>query len=105
RPGQPQQGPIGDPRMVALDQPRAVALAGGAMYIATSGDNRVWRYDLGAPSLALLAGSGALAVADGPGEAASFAEPVALASVQQVVYVCDAAGSAIRSANGRTGQV
>ncbi len=105
RPGQPQQGPIGDPRMVALDQPRAVALAGGAMYIATSGDNRVWRYDLGAPSLTLLAGSGALAVADGPGEAAAFAEPVALASVQQMVYVCDAAGSAIRSANGRTGQV
>ena len=34
---------------------------------------------------------------DGAGEAAAFAQPVALAAVQQMVYVCDAAGSAIRS--------
>ena len=105
RPGQPTQGPIGDPRAVALDQPRAVALASGAMYIATSGDNKLWKYDLGTPELELVAGSGALAVTDGVGVHAAFAEPVALASVQQMVYVCDSTGSAIRTVNARSGQV
>ncbi len=105
RPGTPVTGPITDPRMVALDQPRAVALESGAMYIATSGDNRLWRYDLGEPALAHVAGSGALDVIDGSGGEAALAEPVALASVQQMVYVCDAAGSAIRSVNARSGAV
>ena len=105
RPGSPKEGPVGDPRMVALDQPRAVSVAAGSLYIATAGDNRVWRFHLGAPAMSLVAGSGQLAVVDGEGAGASFAEPASLASVQQVVYVCDAAGSAIRSANGRSGQV
>ncbi len=105
RPGVPTEGLVRDPRMVALDQPRAITLAAGRMYIATAGDNRLWRFDLGNPEIRLLAGSGALAVADGAGAAASFAEPVALAAVQQVVYVCDGAGSAIRSVNARSGQV
>lgn len=105
RPGQPIDGPIADPRSVALDQPRAVSLAGASLYIATAGDNRLWKYDLGNPGLKRLAGSGALDVVDGAGNEAAFAEPVSLAAVQQVVYVCDAAGSAIRSVNGRSGQV
>ena len=105
RPGVPSEGPVTDPRMVALDQPRAVSLAAGKLHIATAGDNRVWSFDLGAPAMALLAGSGALAVYDGTREQASFAEPASLAAVQQLVYVCDAAGSAIRSANVRSGQV
>lgn len=105
RPGQPTEGPIGDPRMVALDQPRALAMGSGAMYIATAGDNCIWRYDLGSPAITRLAGSGALDVVDGKGADAAFAEPVSLACVQQVVYVCDAAGSAIRSIKGQVGQV
>lgn len=105
RPGTPEPGPVANPRLVALDQPRAVSLAAGNLYIATAGDNRVWRFDLGSPALELLAGAGALDVVDGSGGGASFAEPTSLASVQQVVYVCDAAGSAIRSLNVRSGQV
>ncbi|NLA66854.1 MAG: hypothetical protein GX856_01160 [Gammaproteobacteria bacterium] len=105
RPGTPAEGPVSDPRMVVLDQPRAVSLAAGNLYIATAGDNRVWRFHLGAPAISRVAGSGSLAVVDGPRDAAAFAEPSSLASVQQVVYVCDAAGSAIRSANARSGQV
>ncbi|HEY4530818.1 MAG TPA: hypothetical protein VIG97_10925 [Luteimonas sp.] len=107
RPGTPTEGPVSDPRMVALDQPRAVAasLAATSLYIATAGDNRVWRFDLSAPGIALVGGSGELAVADGTAAAAAFAEPSSLASVQQLVYICDSAGSAIRSANARTGVV
>ncbi|MBJ6978117.1 redoxin family protein [Luteimonas sp. MC1895] len=107
RPGTPTEGLVADPRMVALDQPRAVAasLAASSLFIATAGDNRVWRFDLGTREIALVAGSGELAVTDGVGPQAAFAEPASLATVQQAVYVCDAAGSAIRSANARSGQV
>src|SRR5690606_4619732 len=65
----------------------------------------IWKYDLGKHDLSLVAGSGALAVADGTGAEAAFAEPVALAAVQQRVYVCDGAGSAIRTLNLRGRQV
>lgn len=105
RPGEPVEGLVTDPRAIALDQPRAVALSAEAMHIATAGDNRVWTYDLGKRELRLLAGSGTLGVADGSGNRASFAEPAGLATVQQMIYVCDAAGSAIRSINARSGQV
>ena len=105
RPGEPTEGPINDPRAIALDQPRAVSLNAGAMHIATAGDNRIWTYDLGKHEIRLLAGSGAMGVVDGSGGKAMFAEPVGLATVQQVLYVCDGAGSAIRTVNARTGQV
>ncbi len=36
---------------------------------------------------------------------AAFAQPVALAAVQQVLYVCDALGSAVRSLQLRNGAV
>src|SRR3546814_1457693 len=60
RPGVPVEGVITDPRAVALDQPRAIALSAEAMHIATAGDNRIWTYNLGKRELRLLAGSGAL---------------------------------------------
>ncbi|NZA27010.1 redoxin family protein [Luteimonas sp. SJ-92] len=105
RRGTPGDCTIGDPRSVVMDQPRAVAMSGGRLFVATSGDNRIWCYDLGNHELRCLAGSGALDLVDGKGAEAAFAEPVALAAVQQMVYVCDAAGSAVRSVNVRTGQV
>ncbi|MDQ3495847.1 MAG: redoxin domain-containing protein [Pseudomonadota bacterium] len=105
RPGSTQEGAIGDARMVMLDQPRGVAATPDALFIATAGDNRLWRYDLRSNAIMHLAGSGVLDVLDGHGAKAAFAQPVALACVQQVVYVCDAAGSAIRSVKAQSGQV
>ena len=105
RPGAPSEGPVTQPRAVALDQPRAVALVGKELQIACAGDNRIWSYDLGRDSLRLAAGSGALEVRDGIGREAAFAEPVGLAMVQHALYVCDGAGSAIRSVNLSSGQV
>ena len=105
RPGRPEAGPAGNGRQIALDHPSAVAIVGDAMLIACRGDNRIWKYDLGKESLSLLAGSGGLAVEDGSGAEAAFAEPVALAAVQQRLYVCDCAGSAIRTLGLRNGEV
>ena len=97
RAGLPREGPIGDPRSVALDGPRAMAAVHDQLHIALAGDNRIWSYDLGRAHLACRAGSGELAVRDGHGAEAAFAQPVGLAAVQQCLYVCDAAGSAIRA--------
>ena len=97
RVGTPVEGPISDPRSVSLDGPRAVAAVHDQLFIALSGDNRIWSYDLGRAQLTYRAGSGELAVRDGTSTYAAFAQPVALAAVQQTLYVCDAAGSAIRS--------
>ncbi|NUS37907.1 MAG: hypothetical protein HOQ02_02630 [Lysobacter sp.] len=105
RPGVPEPGVRMDGRTLPLDQPRAITLVGETMLVACCGDNRIWRYHLGRHALSLAAGSGALAVRDGAGTEAAFAEPVALAAVQQRVYVCDGAGSAIRMLDERTGQV
>jgi sugar lactone lactonase YvrE len=104
-PGAPVEGTVTQPRAVSLDHPRAMALTDDTLLIACSGDNRIWEYDLGSRDLQLAAGSGELAVHDGIGEEAAFAEPIALAAVRQLVYVCDAGGSAIRSLNVRTRQV
>lgn len=106
RPGAPVEGVVHDPRSVALDQPRAVAISpSNVICIATAGDNKIWAYDLGERSLKLLAGSGALDIVDGEGAAAAFAGPSSLSIVQQILYVCDEAGSAVRSINLRTRQV
>ena len=106
RPGQPVEGVIHDPRSVALDQPRGIAVSpSNVVCIATAGDNKLWAYDLGERSLALMAGSGAMDLVDGIGPAAAFVGPCALAIVQQILYVCDEAGSAIRSVHLRTRQV
>ena len=105
RPGTSGDVRVVDPRSVTMDSPTGLALAAGKLYVATAGDNRVWSFDLGDHSLRCLAGSGRLEVADGVGAEASFAQPVDVAAVQQMVYVCEAAGSAIRAVNARTGAV
>jgi len=105
RPGPTREGTVSDPSAITLDHPRGLALSGDALLVACSGDNRVWLFDLGTRQLQLAAGSGELAVHDGSGDGAAFAEPVALAAVQQLVYVCDGVGSAIRSLNVRNRQV
>jgi len=99
--GSPKEGPVADPRNTSLDAPRAVAALNDQLHIAVTGDNTIWSYDLGRPALTLRAGSGRLDMKDGPGTMCAFAQPVALAAVQQTVYVCDAAGSAIRSLAAR----
>lgn len=106
RPGTPTECTVNDPRAIALDHPRGVAVSpSNIVCISTAGDNRIWAYDLGDRSLRLLAGSGAMTLLDGEGPAAGFVGPGALALVQQILYVCDEAGSAIRSVHLRSRQV
>lgn len=97
RPGDPREGAVGDPRQTPLNHPQGLAVADNQVHIAMAGDNRIWSYHLGQRTLSWRAGSGAMDERDGSGHLAAFAQPAALAAVQQVLYVCDALGSSIRS--------
>lgn len=105
RAGEPVEGLVRAPRQVALNQPQAVVATNSEVHMALAGDNRIWTYALGNGELTCCAGSGKLDLRDGTGAMASFAQPVALAAVQQVLYVCDALGSAIRSVQLRNATV
>ncbi|KAF1684960.1 hypothetical protein B1992_13645 [Pseudoxanthomonas broegbernensis] len=103
RAGDPVEGPVAAAAKTPLSRPLGLAVAGNQIYIAGAGDNRIWSYDLGRGELLLRAGTGQLELRDGNARSmAAFAQPVALAAVQQQLYVCDALGSAVRSLQLRT---
>ena len=97
RAGEPVEGAVSNARDIALNQPQAVFATDSEVHMALAGDNRIWTYGLGRGELTCRAGSGQLEVRDGSGPMAAFAQPVALAAVQQMLYICDALGSAVRS--------
>lgn len=80
-----------------IDQPCGLQVSSSHLYVAMSGDNRICAYDLSKGELETIAGSGFFAINDGNGMFAAFAQPTGLALRQDVLYVCDAAGSAIRA--------
>ena len=61
-----------------------------------SGLHQIWRVDLPTESVSVLAGSGHLALADGVGADACFAQPSGLGVLGRHLVVADAAASAIR---------
>jgi hypothetical protein len=95
--GEPVAGRIATPAAASLNHPHGLAAIDNQLLIAMAGDNRIWSYDLGRSELAWRAGAGSLEHRDGSGHLAAFAQPTALAAVQQTLYVCDALGSAVRS--------
>ncbi|HZF97111.1 MAG TPA: hypothetical protein VEY92_02500 [Pseudoxanthomonas sp.] len=105
RPGDPSEGRVTAPREVSLNHPQSIAATNSEIHLALAGDNRIWTYSLGEGSLACSAGCGRLELRDGGGAMAAFAQPMSLACVQQVLYVCDALGSAVRSLQLRNAAV
>ncbi|QNR96245.1 hypothetical protein ICJ04_11950 [Stenotrophomonas sp. 169] len=95
--GEPVEGELSDPRSSQLNHPIGLALADNELHIAMAGDNRIWSYHLGQRRLQRRAGSGIIDQRDGAGNVAAFAQPTALAVVQQALYVADALGSSVRS--------
>ncbi len=107
------QGVAGTPQAVAnfretavhLDRPAGLAANFDRLYVAMSGANQVWEADLTRFGFRPLAGSGRLALADGAGALAAFAQPAGLAVLQHTLYVCDSQASALRSLHLGTGAV
>ena len=97
RAGEPVERQLSQPWDSPLPPPTGVTLAENQVLIAMAGDTRIWSYDLGTHTLRWRAGGGGIDVRDGSGHLAAFAQPTAVVAVQQVLYVCDALGSAVRS--------
>ncbi|MCO5093846.1 MAG: redoxin family protein [Xanthomonadaceae bacterium] len=107
------QGSPGTPQAVAnfrespvlLDRPCGLAANFDRLYIAMAGANQVWEADLTRFGFRTLAGSGRLALADGTGALAAFAQPMGLAVLQHTLYVADGQASALRSLHLGSGMV
>ena len=107
------QGSPGAPQAVAnfrespvhLDRPSGLAANFDRIYIAMAGSNQIWEADLTRFAFRPIAGSGRLALADGAGALAAFAQPAGLAVLQHALYVADSQASALRSLHLGSGVV
>lgn len=88
-----------------LDAPWDVVGHFDRLFLAMAGARQIWEFNLGDRRLRVLAGSGKFGQVDGAGSEAAFAQPAALALVQQTLYVADALGSAVRTVHLTSGHV
>lgn len=95
--GMPSGAMAGNASELPLNAPWDVVGAFDRLYLAMAGMQQVWEFDLGKRAMRPVAGSGQLALEDGIGSSAAFAQPAGLALVQQTLYVADSSASAIRS--------
>ncbi|MCO4761826.1 MAG: hypothetical protein KC502_09995 [Myxococcales bacterium] len=95
--GQPLKGGYKDDKGTAakFNSPSALFLAGGALYVADTGNNRVRKVTL-AGVVTTVAGSGAAGFADGKGTAAKFNAPAGIVSSGGVLYVGDTGNHRVR---------
>lgn len=89
----------GPARATPLNSPWDLVLSpdGKLLYIAMAGDHRIWSMDMEKNTVAVLAGNGHEAIVDGPFAESSYAQASGLALHNDVLYVADSEGSAIRA--------
>ena len=82
-----------------LNSPWDVLLSpdGKIMYIAMAGDHRIWYMDMEKNTIDVLAGNGREDIIDGPFPASAYAQPSGLALHNDVLYIADSEGSAVRA--------
>lgn len=95
--GHPPTQDYAEPTRVALNSPWALVAAGEKLLVAMAGQHQIWALDLNRKRLNLYSGTGKIGREDGDGMFATFAKPTGLAYANQVLYVADADGSAIRA--------
>jgi sugar lactone lactonase YvrE len=107
--GQPRYtGDSGSAGAVALNEPTALAIHGGALYIADQSNNRVRRVDLATGRLVTVAGTGeAVYNGDGiPATDAALAGPSGLAiGPDGTLYIADTFNGRIRAVDSVTGLI
>jgi sugar lactone lactonase YvrE len=84
-------------RTTALNSPWDLQLIGRRLYIAMAGPHQIWRMNLTTNQLALFAGSGREARADGSRLESAFAQPSGLATDGATLYVADAESNVVRA--------
>jgi thiol-disulfide isomerase/thioredoxin len=84
-------------RTISLSSPWDLQLVGHRLYIAMAGTHQIWRMNLTTNQIALFAGSGREARADGSRSEASFAQPSGLTTDGATLYVADAESNVVRA--------
>jgi thiol-disulfide isomerase/thioredoxin len=90
---------------VALNSPWDLQLVGRTLYIAMAGPHQIWQLDLDKQEVSTYAGSGREARIDGARDEAAFAQPSALATDGQTLFVSDAEANIIRAIDLAAGNV
>jgi thiol-disulfide isomerase/thioredoxin len=94
-----EYGQSGPALKIALNSPWDLQLVGRTLYIAMAGPHQIWKLDLDKQEISTFAGSGREGRHDGSLEESAFAQPSALASDGQTLYVSDAEANIIRAIN------
>ena len=92
-----EYGQSGPALKIALNSPWDLQLVGHTLYIAMAGPHQIWKLDLDKQEVSTFAGSGREGRHDGSLNEAAFAQPSALASDGQTLYVSDAEANIIRA--------
>jgi sugar lactone lactonase YvrE len=83
--------------------PRALAVSGGALWIALREGHSVWRMDLKTRKLTRVAGTGKEGHQDGPARDATFNGPKGIAGAEGDLYVADTENQATGVSTSRPG--
>jgi thiol-disulfide isomerase/thioredoxin len=95
----------GPERTVPLNSPWALVKTGRILWIAMAGEHQIWRMNLDTGDLGAWAGTGFEGMADGPRQAATFAQPSGLAATPGILYDADPESSSIRAISLDNGRV
>ncbi len=90
----------GAARTTRLSTPWDVAWHDGLVVVAMAGEHRIWTFDPVSARVAILAGTTNEGLVDGPCEQAWFAQPSAVVSDGEVLWVIDSETSALRRIEG-----
>ncbi len=99
RPGNPTSG---NAMITRLTTPWDVAWVNNLVYIAMAGDHRIWTFDPIAQMVTVAAGTTHEGLVDGPVSDAWFAQPSALATTQDSLWIADSETSALRRIHNDT---
>lgn len=101
----PQGDYFTNPTETDLNSPTGLALGKNVIYIAMTGLHQIWAHSLITNTLEIFAGSGREGIVDGISRNACFAQPSALAVMDDTLFVADAKSSAIRAVDLKTRKV
>ena len=94
-----------EPAAADLNSPTGLAMSRNVIYIAMTGLHQIWTLSLITNTLEIFAGSGREGIVDGMSRSACFAQPSALAVMDDTLFVADAKSSAVRAVDLATRQV
>jgi hypothetical protein len=85
------------PRTLAVSAPVALLVRDNQMYVSMAGQHQIWRMDLAADRVEVLAGNGHNRLLDGPALEAGLVQPAALAYHAGQLLIADAGANAVRA--------